>query len=171
MKIRLEKPSARREEDFLHAASRSRRLHSGRVTPPRSSEDFRDYLRRLRQRSCEGRWVVLSDSAEIVGVVNLNEIVRHSFQSAYLGYYTFSPHARRGYMRAGLALMIRYAFNDLRLHRLEANIQPGNRASIELVKGLEFRLEGLSRRYLKVSGRWRDHERWALLAEDWRGRG
>jgi ribosomal-protein-alanine N-acetyltransferase len=114
--------------------------------------------------------VVLSDSAEIVGVVNVNEIVRHSFQSAYLGYYAFTPHARRGYMREGLSLMIRYAFSDLRLHRLEANIQPGNTPSIELVKGLEFRLEGVSRRYLKVGGRWRDHERWALLAEEWRDR-
>jgi ribosomal-protein-alanine N-acetyltransferase len=60
------------------------------------------------------------------------------------------------------------AFTRLELHRLEANIQPANLASITLVKRLGFHLEGLSPRYLKIAGHWRDHERWALLADDWR---
>jgi ribosomal-protein-alanine N-acetyltransferase len=54
------------------------------------------------------------------------------------------------------------------LHRLEANIQPGNRASLRLVRRLGFKREGYSRRYLKIRGRWCDHERWAILAEEWR---
>ena len=69
-------------------------------------------------------------------------------------------------MRDGLELALRLAFGSLGLHRLEANIQPGNASSVALVKGAGFRLEGYSRRYLKISGRWRDHERWAILAED-----
>jgi len=101
-------------------------------------------------------------------VVNLNEIVRGSFQSAYLGYYAFEPWAGRGFTRAGLDLVLRRAFRELKLHRVEANIQPDNTRSIALVRGLGFRREGLSPRYLKIGGRWRDHERWALLCEEWR---
>ena len=107
------------------------------------------------------------DCGELAGVVNVNEIVRYSFQSAYLGYYAFTPHAACGFMREGLQLVIERAFDELRLHRLEANIQPANVRSIALVRSLGFRNEGLSRRYLKISGRWRDHERWALLVDDW----
>jgi ribosomal-protein-alanine N-acetyltransferase len=71
-------------------------------------------------------------------------------------------------MCAGLGAVLRRAFGELRLHRVEANIQPENRDSIRLAERLGFRKEGLSPRYLKVGGRWRDHERWALLAEEWR---
>ncbi len=71
-------------------------------------------------------------------------------------------------MRQGMLLVLRYAFEKLKLHRLEANIQPENRASIALVQTCGFVCEGTSRRLLKVRGRWRDHERWALLSEDFK---
>jgi ribosomal-protein-alanine N-acetyltransferase len=73
-------------------------------------------------------------------------------------------------MREGVQLAIRRCFRELGLHRLEANIQPANRRSIELVASLGFRNEGLALRFAKVAGRWRDHERWALLADEWRAR-
>jgi ribosomal-protein-alanine N-acetyltransferase len=103
-----------------------------------------------------------------VGVIILNEVVRGAFQSAYLGYYGFAPHAGQGYMTEGLGLVLGHAFRTLGLHRLEANIQPGNRASRALVRRLGFRREGFSPRYLRIGGRWRDHERWAILREAWK---
>ena len=97
--------------------------------------------------------------------MNISEIVHGAFRSGYLGYYAFAPYAGRGLMTEGLALVIDDAFHRLRLHRLEANIQPGNTASLGLVRRLDFRREGFSLRYLKIRGRWRDHERWAVLAD------
>src|SRR5204863_5586725 len=112
-------------------------------------------------------YFVVAPGGELAGVVNVSEIVRGNFQSAYLGYYAFAPHHRRGFMAEGLRLVVEEAFRRRGLHRLEANIQPGNEASRRLVRRLGFRLEGLSPRYLKVAGRWRDHERWAVTREDW----
>ncbi len=106
----------------------------------------------------------------ILGFFNLSHITRGSLQSAYLGYAVASKFANQGYMREGLDLVVREAFVNLRLHRIEANIQPGNQASIALARGAGFAREGFSPRYLKIGGRWRDHERWAILAEDWRER-
>jgi ribosomal-protein-alanine N-acetyltransferase len=74
-------------------------------------------------------------------------------------------------MREGLAKVIEHAFREMGLHRLEANIQPGNEASRALARGLGFQKEGYSPRYLQVDGDWKDHERWAILAEDWAAKG
>ena len=105
----------------------------------------------------------------VMGEINLSQIVRGLFLSAYLDYQVGAPFARQGYMTEGLHLALRHAFTTLGLHRLEANIQPENAPSIALVRKVGFAREGYSRRYLKIGGRWRDHERWAILREDWEG--
>ena len=73
-------------------------------------------------------------------------------------------------MAEGLELVLRHCFRRLKLHRLEANIQPDNERSKLLVQRAGFRYEGYSPRYLKIGGRWRDHERWAITREDWADR-
>jgi ribosomal-protein-alanine N-acetyltransferase len=167
-RVEIRSPSARDQERFLAASRRSRSFHGPWGDPPKTEEAFREYLRRHQSPTHEGHLLVERTSGELVGVVNVMEIVRGSFHSAYLGYYLFLPHGGRGFMTEGLGLVISRAFRELRLHRLEANIQPGNQRSIRLVERLGFRCEGLSPRYLKVGGRWRDHQRWALLREEWR---
>ena len=167
-RVRLERPSLAREREFLTAVRRSRRLLSPWVAPPDTARAYRAYVARLDRPTHEARFVVIRSSGELAGVVNVSEIVRGAFQSAYLGYYAFLPHAGHGYMREGLRLVLRWAFGALRLHRVEANIQPDNAASLALVRRLGFRLEGFSPRYLKIAGRWRDHERWARRREEWR---
>ena len=92
--------------------------------------------------------------------------MRGYFQSAYLGYYASARHAGKGLMGEAMALVLDHAFGPLALHRLEANIQPGNAPSIALARGAGFRLEGYSPRYLLIGGRWRDHERYAITADE-----
>jgi [ribosomal protein S5]-alanine N-acetyltransferase len=164
---------APREDDcdeFVALMRTSARLHRGMVKPPARPAAFAEYLARCRRPNFVGHLACRSDDGRIVGVFNLSEIVRGNFQSAYLGYYVGGPFARRGYMTEALPLVLRHAFVRLKLHRVEANIQPDNAPSIALAARAGFVREGYSPRYLKVAGRWRDHERWALLAEDWKGR-
>ena len=166
-RVRLERPSPGQAADFLRAVRRSRELHRGWVSPPKDRRQFDRYLKGLRRENREG-FLVVTSADTIAGVINVSEIVRGHFQSAYLGYYAFEPCAGQGLMRQGLQRVIAHCFGKLRLHRLEANIQPGNKRSIALMKSLGFTCEGFSPRYLKVGGRWRDHQRWALLVEDWK---
>jgi len=162
----LERPSARRRDEFLAAVRRSRKLHDRWASPPRTAAGFADYLARTRRHNHAAFWV-RTDSGALAGVIHLGEIVGGSLCSAYLGYYAFVPHHRQGHLTRGLREVLRIAFKELGLHRVEANIQPDNLASRRLVRRLGFRKEGFSPRYLKVGGRWRDHERWALTVEDW----
>jgi ribosomal-protein-alanine N-acetyltransferase len=163
------RPPARSDEDEFVASMRaSRSLHRPWLYAPQTPEDFREYLARALRTSTEFFLACRREDDAIVGFLNLSEIVRGSFQSAYLGYGAVARFAGQGYMSEALELLLHEAFTGLRLHRIEANIQPENAASIALVRRGGFKLEGLSPRYLKIGGRWRDHERWAMLSEVWR---
>ncbi|MGN6872842.1 MAG: GNAT family N-acetyltransferase [Solirubrobacteraceae bacterium] len=155
---------------YLDAMRSSRRLH-GRWVPPASDESFDRLLKCVEDERYEPGLVCRIEDGAIVGFINVNEIVRGLFQSAFLGYAAMAPYAGQGYMREGLEVVMARAFTELGLHRLEANIQPANQASIALVRGAGFVREGFSERYLKIGGRWRDHERWAIRVEQWRARG
>jgi ribosomal-protein-alanine N-acetyltransferase len=164
--VHLTAPSPHGRDDFLEAVARSRRLHRRWVAPPADPEAFARYLRRCRRDDAVGLWVRRNDDGALAGALTLSQIVLGPFRSAYLGYYAFVPHEGQGLMSDALDLTLRHAFGTLKLHRVEANIQPDNAASIALVRRAGLRLEGFSPRYLKVAGRWRDHERWAITADD-----
>jgi ribosomal-protein-alanine N-acetyltransferase len=133
-----------------------------------SEEFFARMLARAGEERFQPFFVCRREDGAIAGFFNIGEIVRGSFQSAHLGYGAIADLAGQGYMREGMALVVAHAFGPARLHRLEANIQPANAGSIALARSAGFVREGYSARYLKVGGRWCDHERWAIRAEQWR---
>ena len=146
----------------------SRTLHRGWVSPPTTAGAYDAMLARSHDLQFVPLLACRREDGAIVGMFNISNIVRGQFRSAHLGYGAVAAYAGQGYMTAGLELVLRHAFTTLRLHRLEANIQPANAASIALARRCGFVLEGFSERYLKVAGQWRDHERWAIRAEQWR---
>ena len=173
-RVHLRLPRGSDQQSFIAQAKRSRALHRGWVHAPQTPAAFAAYVERYRKRPDNARnigfVVVRNDDASLAGVINFSEIVRGAFQSAYVGYYAFAPLAGSGYMTEAFALALDYAFGPLRLHRVEANVQPGNARSLALVERLGFVREGYSHRYVKIGGRWRDHIRFAMLAEAWRTR-
>lgn len=137
---------------------------------PYGVEWFRRYLHSHDRQENERLLVCRRSDAAIVGCINLSGIVRGPLQAAYLGYWIGDPYEGSGLMSEALPLALTHAFRTLALHRLEANIRPENTRSIRLVERAGFRREGFSPRFLKIAGRWRDHERWALLADEARAR-
>jgi ribosomal-protein-alanine N-acetyltransferase len=167
-RVQLRPPRGADREEFISLMRLSRSFHRPWATAPIDDERFDAYLADSRRPDFEAFLVCRREDNAIIGFFNLSRITRGLLQSAYLGYAVGKPFAGQGYMREGLDLVLHKAFAIMRLHRIEANIQPGNAASIALARGAGFRREGFSPRYLKIGGRWRDHERWAILAEEWR---
>ncbi len=166
----LRPPAESDREEFISLMRASRSFHRPWATAPTDNDRYDAYLADARRPDFEALLVCRQEDLAIVGFFNLSQIERGALQSAYLGYAAGKRYAGKGYMREAIRLVLMHAFLTMRLHRIEANIQPGNHASIALARGAGFQREGFSPRYLKISGRWRDHERWALLAEDWRSR-
>jgi len=152
--------------EFLRLAAESRDLHRPWTYPPERADQFEELFARSRREDCVCLLGCLREGGDIAGVLIVSQIVRGAFQSAYLGYYAHQHHAGHGYMREAMLQAVDHAFGPLGLHRLEANIQPANHASIALARSAGFRLEGFSPRYLLIGGQWRDHERYAITADD-----
>ena len=168
-RVYLRPPRRSDEAAFLRAARASRALHGQWAKAPSTRREFTAFVKRYGgDAPANAGFLVLRTSDDAVcGVFNFSEIVRNAFNSAFLGYYAFAPHAGGGLMTEGFALALDIAFRRLALHRIEVNVQPTNRRSLALVARLHFFCEGYSRRYVKIAGRWRDHVRFAMLAEDW----
>lgn len=168
--IYLRRPEISDSDELIKLNRASLQFYRGLAAPITTRQRFADYLKRCGQSDFEGFLICRKEEDAIVGSINLSQIFLGGFRSAYLGYQIGKPFAGRGYMTEALRLVLKHAFRTIKLHRLEANIQPGNTASIALVKRADFTREGYSRRYLKIAGRWRDHERWAIVAEDWQSK-
>jgi [ribosomal protein S5]-alanine N-acetyltransferase len=166
-RVFLRPPREEDQEEYLAVNRRSASLNRGLASPPTEPEQFAALLNRCRGNADVCFFVCRRTDGAILGTITLSQIYGGGFQSAYLGYQIGADFAGQGYMTEALTLALHYAFAELKLHRLEANIQPGNVPSIALVKRAGFVQEGFSRKYLKICGRWRDHERWAILVDDW----
>lgn len=151
------------EQEFVRVMRDSIDLHEPWISPPTSTTLFRYYMQRVNREDHEGFVVCRRDSQEIVGVININNIVRGSFQSASLGYYVAAAHQGQGLMTDGLRQLVDYACTTMGLHRLEANIQPDNLPSQRLVEKCGFTREGVSKAFLYIDGAWRDHVRWCYI--------
>lgn len=101
------------------------------------------------------------------GEVNLNSVVRGAFQSATIGYWIDRAQAGNGYVAEGVAVLTRFGFEQLHLHRLEICIVPRNANSRRVMEKLRYRCEGLAERFLEINGVWEDHLRYAITAEEY----
>jgi ribosomal-protein-alanine N-acetyltransferase len=165
-RVRLRSLEPSDEDELRERIRASRTLHRPWTRPDESPEGFRRLLERAAAPTEALFLICRADDGQIAGYANVSQIFLGRFRSAYLGFAAFVPYARTGCMTEGLRLVLREAFGPIGLHRLEANIQPDNDRSIALVERLGFRREGYSPRYLKIGGRWRDHVRYAILAEE-----
>lgn len=161
--VYLRTPAPNDRDEFLGEMLRSRQLHHPWIQPPLTEAGYRNYLARMARDDHAGFLICRRDDHAIAGVINVNHIVHGAFLSASIGYYAVADQGGRGFMAQGLLQVIDVAFHLMGLHRIEANIQPGNARSVALVRGLGFRREGFSPAYLFIDGAWRDHERWALV--------
>ncbi|HJT07046.1 MAG TPA: GNAT family protein [Stellaceae bacterium] len=136
------------------------------------------YRRRLARYAADWRtdqgysfFIFRNDDGALVGGIGLSNVRRGVAETGSLGYWTGERFARRGYMTAGLKLMLAFAFQRLRLHRVEAACLPHNAPSRGLLMKSGFREEGYAREYLCIDGRWQDHVLFAMLREEWAGDG
>ncbi|MBA3660935.1 MAG: GNAT family N-acetyltransferase [Gammaproteobacteria bacterium] len=165
-KVTIREPKMEDKDVFLAAMQRSQSLHHPWVKSPDTSQAFDDYLQQF-QRPNQKSFLVCDQCNNIVGIFNISEIVRGPFQNAFLGFYGVSGYDGKGYMSAGLKLVLEKIFKELGLHRVEANIQPENMRSILFIKKNGFRYEGFSPRYLKINNEWCGHEHWVMTSEDY----
>ncbi|MEO5931450.1 MAG: GNAT family protein [Candidatus Kapaibacterium sp.] len=168
------------EDAPLLAAYYRRNRESHREWSPLAPADFfttkvqRERLERgarLREEGREIRFGMFTSAAELIGTISLTSIERGVFQNGRFGYSIDAEYMGRGLMTAGLRKLIRYAFEDLGLHRLEANVMPRNAASARVLKKCGFRVIGHSPAMVQINGVWEGHDMYMLLAGEWRAHG
>lgn len=110
--------------------------------------------------------VFRADTGKLVGACNLTYVRRGSLQGASIGYWVGQEFSRQGFARASVRAVLKFAFGELGLHRVEAGVRPENTASIKLLENLGFKHEGTARGLIKIDGKWEDHFVYARLSSD-----
>jgi [ribosomal protein S5]-alanine N-acetyltransferase len=154
-------------DEFTRLVIASRRFLHPWVTPAATPEAYARYLQSSRRKSMCACLVCGSEDSGIMGVCSLSQIFLGNLQHAFLGYWIGATFSDQGYMTEALDLLLSHAFETLGLHRIQADIQPENAYSKALVARIGFRMVGYFPRYLKVAGRWKEHERWAIGRKEW----
>jgi ribosomal-protein-alanine N-acetyltransferase len=157
----------RRNVDWLTKWEPSRLPGSPDVVEDRSAFSLRCHARERESQLGVGHGFGLFVGGQFAGEVNLNSIQRGPFQNAYVGYWVDEAQAGQGFVPEGVALVMRYAFEQLGLHRLQISIVPRNAPSRRVVEKLGVRAEGVAERYLEINGTWEDHIRFAITVEEW----
>ncbi len=140
------------------------------VTTDRDAFSVRCSARERERQLGTGYGFGIFVEGRFAGEINLSAIQRGPFQSAYVGYWIDEAEAGRGYTPEALVVLTRFAFDDLRLHRVQIAIIPRNTASRRVVEKVKVREEGVAERYLEINGVWEDHVRYAITAEEWQQR-
>lgn len=153
--------------ELLELFKSSLEFYKGLINPPLDFDSYKVYVDRNLDDSNECFVICQNVDNKIVGAINFTQIFRKSFQSCYLGYSLGVHFTGKGYMTEAVNLGLQHVFENLKLHRVEANVQPHNLASIKVLQKSGFIKEGFSRKYLKIDDVWCDHERWAIIVEDW----
>ena len=140
------------------------------VTTDRDAFSVRCSARERERQLGTGYGFGIFVEGRFAGEINLSSIQRGPFQSAYVGYWIDAAEAGHGYTPEALVVLARFAFDDLRLHRIQISIIPRNSASRRVVEKLKIRDEGIAERYLEINGVWEDHVRYAITSEEWQQR-
>jgi ribosomal-protein-alanine N-acetyltransferase len=147
-----------------------RSAHASHLAEDRRSFVSRCAIRERERQIGTGFGFGIFVDGRFVGEITLSSIQRGPLQSAYIGYWIDEAVAGQGLMPEAVVTMLQYAFESLRLHRVEINIIPRNSPSRRVVEKLGLRFEGISERYLEIDGAWEDHARYAITAEEWSDR-
>ncbi len=161
----------RRNREWLTKWEPERPASSPDVVEDRSAFALRCHSRERERQLGSGYGFGVFVGGSFAGEVNLNSVQRGPFQNAYVGYWIDQANAGKGYTPEAVAVIARYAFEELDLHRIQISIVPRNAASRRVVEKLGIRSEGVAERYLEINGVWEDHIRFAMTVEDWEDAG
>jgi [ribosomal protein S5]-alanine N-acetyltransferase len=145
----FQKFAMERNEDFYTLESQRKRLQ---MLAENAKQDLDYYF-----------GIFSKEDNRLIGTINLFSVIRGSIQSAFVGYFLDEKHNGKGLTTEAVKLIVKYAFDELKLHRVEAGVMPHNLGSIRVLEKAGFEKEGLARKNVKINGKWEDHQQMAIV--------